>query len=160
MAAPAITARVTPTDRKLHDGYQSLITFERDPDVAIWEKQITPPGLDGGEPIDQTTMHNLTVRTKAPRSLINYTDGQVMGAYSPDSYNQLLAMVNIPQSITITFSDGGTLSFYGYMRTFQPAAIQEGSQPEATVGFVVTNWDYVNCLEVLPVIVEGTGTCY
>lgn len=160
MGAPVATARGTPAGRKLHDGYQAFIALSRAPQILFWEKTVQAPGQDGGEPIDQTTMHNEVVRTKAPRGLVDFTDAVIVAAYDPAVYDEIMANCNIPQTLTIVFSDGATLAFYGYLRSFIPAAMQEGTQPEATVTFVVTNFDPVECSEELPVMTPGSGTCY
>ncbi len=42
--------------RRLDDGYQTLIEFAENPAIKLWEKSVTPPGIDGGDAIDTTTM--------------------------------------------------------------------------------------------------------
>jgi len=160
MAAPSPTARVTPTGIRLEDGYQTLITFENDSNVNLWELEITPPGLDGGDPIDTTTMHNTTYRTKAARSLIDVTDGSFTCAYDPEAMTGCLALVNVEQTITVTFLDGSTWAFWGFMQTFDPQGLSEGEMPEASVGFVITNFDPTvgQRDEQGPVIAEVSGS--
>lgn len=157
MAAPSATTRQTPSGIKLDDGYQSLITFESDPDVSFWEKSVTPPSIDGGEPIDTTTMHNSTFRTKASRSLKEYGDCTLVAAYDPVCYTQCLALCNVETIITVTFPDGSTLAFHGYLQKFEPNALEEGSQPEATITIVATNQDSSGT-EQAPVLDEVAGT--
>lgn len=158
MAAPSPTTRQTPAGIVLPDGYQSLVTFATDPDVSVWEKGITPPGIDGGEPIEQTTMHNADWRTFAPRSLKTLTPHTFMCAYDPDAFNQLYALVNVPTTVTVRFGDGSTLAFYGFLQKFEPAELVEGTQPEATVTVVPTNYDHVNKVEAAPVLTSVAGT--
>lgn len=141
MAAPTPTARVAPTGIKLKDGYQALITFALDPNIEFWEKQVTPPGMDGGDPIDQTTMHNVDWRTSAPRALITLTNSSVTVAYDPTVYTACLNLINRETTITVTFSDGSTVAFFGFLKSFTPAAMVEGTQPEATIEIVPTNFD-------------------
>lgn len=142
MAAPSYTARGSLAGhRPLKDGYQALLTLSADSDILIWEKSVTPPGQEGGDPIDQTTMHNATWRTLAPRALITLTECQLTGAYNPQSYSQIQAQLNVEQVISILFSSGNWMAFYGFIRNFQPAAMVEGTQPEATFTVVPTNWD-------------------
>ena len=74
MAAPAITARTTPAGIMLKDGYSTKIAFAADPDVSFWEKTVKPPGIDGGDGIEQTTMHNSAYRTMRSRSLKTLTE--------------------------------------------------------------------------------------
>lgn len=158
MAAPSATARVTPTGIKLKDGYQSLVTFANDSNISLWEKSVTPPSANGGDSIDQTTMHNTTYRTKAPSALLDLGDSSFTAAYDPDAYNQIIAIINEETTITVTFKDGSTLAFYGYLQAFEPAELTEGSQPEATVTIVCTNWDPTNNVEAGPVLTSVPGT--
>lgn len=144
------TAARTPAGTMLEDGYQTVITFSGDEDVSLWEKTVQPLGVEGGEKVDITTMHNVDVRTYAPRFLKDIADGQMTVAYDPAVLTQILALVNVAQSITITFPDGSTWTFFGYLRNFQPAALQEGTQPEATCTFVATNVDTSDNSESVP----------
>jgi len=158
MGVPAATTRVTPVGTKLDDGYQTLIAFAADPDVSFWEKTVQPPGLDGGDPIPTTTMHNSTYRTKAARSLIDTTDSSVVVAYDPVVYDQIIALLNVEGAITINFSNSDTLSFFGFLQTFEPQEVEEGAQPEANITIAVTNVDPSDGSEAAPNYVTATGT--
>lgn len=158
MAAPTPTTRQAPTGIKLKDGHSTKITFENDPDVCFWEKQVTPPGMDGGDAIEQTTMHSIRWREMAPRQLVTLTPMQTTVAYDPDVYNSVLALLNVEDVITVEFPDGSTLAFYGFLRTFSPAALVEGTQPEATIEIVPTNFDFVNKVEAGPALASVAGT--
>jgi hypothetical protein len=158
MAAPTPTPRVTPTGKYLDDGHQTLVTFARDTNVNLWEKSVTPPGIDGGDEIDVTTMHNVLWRTTRPRQLQTLTEMTFTAAYDPNIYTQVLALVNQDDTITVTFLDGSTVAFYGYLKSFTPDAATEGEQPEATVVVVPTNWDATNSVEAGPTVTEVAGT--
>lgn len=158
MAAPSTTARVTPAGIVLPDGHSTQVAFSLDPNVAFWEKNVTPPGLDGGEPIDTTTMFNATYRTFAPRALMTLTPMTMTGLYDPDVYDEIIAIINNEGSITVHFSDGSTLDFFGYLQKFDPAELVEGTAPEATITIVPTNYDPVNHVEAGPVMTEVAGT--
>lgn len=151
MTAPAVTARSAPVGPRMDDGHKTLIAFAADPDVSLWEKTVTPPGLDGGDAIETTTMHNNVLRTMAARQLKTLTDMTTMVAYLPAAFTQLLALINIETSITLHWPNNSSLSFYGYLRTFEPGDISEGEQPEATVTITPTNVDPVTRGEELPV---------
>ena len=159
MAAPTPTARTTPTGRHFEDGYQSLITIALDVDIQLWEKAVTPPGYSGGDEIDITTMHNTTYRTKAPRSLIDLTNGSMTCGWKGTAYTQLLAVLNIETTITVTFPNGSTLAFFGYLKSATPNELAEGSMPELSCEFVATNRDSAGA-EQAPVygVATGTGT--
>jgi hypothetical protein len=133
------TERGTPGGTKLGDGYQCLIAFAQDADVSLWEKSVTPPGIDGGDPVDTSTMHNTTYRTKAARQLKELTNGSFTAAYDPQVYDQIVSLINVEGWITVHFPDGSTLDFMGYLKSFTPGEIVEGSQPEAECEIVCTN---------------------
>lgn len=160
MAAPVATTRGTPAGIMLKDGYKSLITFARLTTASFWEKTVQPVGIDGGEPIEQTTMHNSAWRTTAPRSLMTLTPFTVKAAYDPNFLNtsQVQSLINQPDTITQRFADGTTIAFYGYLQKFEPAEMSEGAQPEATLTIVPTNFDHVNKVEAGPVITSVSGT--
>lgn len=54
----AHTTRSAPGGTKLGDGFSTKIAFAADADVSLWEKTVTPPGVDGGDAVDTSTMHN------------------------------------------------------------------------------------------------------
>lgn len=152
------TARVTPTGTKLDNGFSTKITFANDADVSFWEKTVTPPGIDGGDGIDITTMFNTAWRTKAARTLKELTDASVTAAYDPNVHSQIVALVNVEQLITVTFPDTSTLDFYGYLKSFTPGEFQEGEQPTADIEVVCTNLNPNTGLETAPVFTNNSGT--
>ena len=157
MAAPTSTTRNTPSGLPLRDGFATLITFANDPDISLWEKATTPPGIDGQDTIDTTTFHNTAYRTKWPRALVDITDGQFTCAYDPAARTQIMAQVNVNQCITVTYNDGSTDAFWGYLQSFIPQEHSDGEQPEAQVTFVITNTDG-SFAEYGPATASVTGT--
>lgn len=159
MAAPTLTARQAPAGARLDDGHSTKIAFARDPNVEFWEVTVKPPGLDGGDAIDTTTMHNTAWRTNAARALKTLTEGTILAAYDPAAYDAINNnLVNQEGSISVHFPDGSTLSFFGYLRTFEPPDHTEGEMPKATISFTPTNYDPVNKVEAGPVLVSVSGT--
>lgn len=156
MAAPNIVGRNTPVGQPMRKGYQSLIAFEANQDVLFWEKGIKPPGMDGGEAIDATTMHNLIYRNMGPQALVTLTESTIRAAYTPNLYNDILSLINVETSVTIRFSIGVYLAFYGFLRSFDGDEMTEAAQPECNIQITATNWDPVNNVEAAPVV--GTGT--
>ena len=144
------TERSTPVGTALEDGFSSKIAFASDPDVSFWEITVTPPGIDGGDAIDQTTMFNTAWRTKAARQLKELTDAALTCAYDPEVIDQIIALVNVENLITVHFPDTSTLDFYGYLRSFTPGDLVEGERPEADVVIVCTNVNPVTGAETAP----------
>jgi hypothetical protein len=134
-----------------------MVTFGNDADLNVWEKATTPPGMDGGDAIDTSTFHNSVYRTKWPQSLVEITDGAFRCAYAPENRSELMAIINVNQEITVTYNDGATDAFWGYLKSFVPDESTEGAQPEATVEIVITNMDNAFA-EQAPVQTPATGT--
>lgn len=158
MAAPAVTDRGVPAGIKLKEGFRIEYAFSINPTVSLWEKDVMPVGIDGGEPVDNTTQHNCLWRTVRPRVLQTATPLTCKSAYDPQVYSQILALVNKEGSITIWFPDYSNVSFFGYLKSFKPNAQEEGKQPEADVEIIPTNWDPVNNVEQGPIYAAASGT--
>jgi hypothetical protein len=158
MAAPTPGARLTPNGRKLGDGYQTLVAFSADNNIAFWEQSITPPGIKAEDPKDTSTMHNTKWRTFSPRRLITMSAFKMNVHYDPKVYQDILALVNINTTVTVHFPDVSSLCFYGVVTEFQPDALEEGKIPSASVTVFVTNTDPSDCTEQDPVYTSGPGT--
>lgn len=158
MAAPTPTPRVLPTGKNLPDGFKSLITFARKTNISFWEKTVQPIGLDGGDPIDTTTMHNIHWRTFRPRHLKTGTPFTCKVAYDPVVFTDIQSLINQDDTVTQTLSDGSTIAFYAFLQKFEPGELQEGQFPEATITVVPTNWDAANGVEADPVVTPVSGT--
>ncbi len=155
--APTPTARAAPSGIRLEDGHSTLITFSLDTNVEIWEIEVKPPGLDGGDPINTTTMHNVLFRTMSHRALQTLTECTSTCAFDPIAYDSLRAMINRDQTITITFPDESTLCFYGFLQKFEPTGLKEGEMPTASVSVCPTNKDSGG-VEQAPVLSNVAGT--
>lgn len=127
--------------QRLDDGYQTLISFAADPTVLFEEKTVTPPGIDGGGEIDTTTMLNTTWRTRNPKALITLSNASMTVAYDPAVFPEIVALVNVNTLITVTFPDGDTLAFWGWLNTFVPGENTEGEQPTADIEIIPSNRD-------------------
>lgn len=160
MAAPSATPRGTPGGIAMPDGFSSVITLALDDDIQFFEKTVQPPGMDGGDEIDITTMHNSAWRTSAARSLKTLTEVTATVAYDPAVLGAaaIQAAINREDTVTVTFSDGSTIAFFGYLKNFEPSEMEEGAQPEATVTITPTNVDPSDFSEAGPTIVETPGT--
>lgn len=157
MAAPSPTARSTPSGIRLDDGFSTKITFATDTNIELWERTVTPPGVDGGDAIDTSTMHNSAWRTFASRALKTLTDCTFTAAYDPACLTPIIALINVHTTITVTFPDGSTWAFFGFLRQFTPGDMSEGAMPEATVTITPTNVDS-SMAEQAPVLASVAGT--
>lgn len=158
MTAPAPTVRATPNGRKLKTGFKSLITFARVPDLAIFEMAVTPPGFDGKEPVDTTTMHNTVWDTMAPRKLVKMTNIKGKCAYDPKVWSDILSCLNIEDTITKRWSDGSTIAAFGFLNKFDPDEESEDKMPTASFEIVITNTDPTTGAEQAPVVNAVSGT--
>jgi hypothetical protein len=158
MAAPTPGTRTIPTGRRLPEGFSTKIGFAIQPAVQFWERQIKMPALDGGEPIDITTMLNLRWHTMYPRALVKNDPAQVMAAYDPDCIPTIYGMLNVNTTVTILLPNGGSFCFYGWLGKFEPGELKEGEFPEATIAVYVSNYDPINFVEAAPVYTAPAGT--
>ena len=159
MAAPATTARSTPSGIRFPNGFSSKIAFNRDADFSFWERNVGTPGVDGGDPIDITTMHNTTWRTMVARDLMTLTPFTVTGAIDAGIYTDCINnLINQEGSITRHLPDGSKLDFFGFLQKIEFGEFVEGEMPTATITVVPTNFDPVNRTEQPPVLTSVTGT--
>lgn len=118
---------------RLDDGFSTIITFANAPTIKLFEKEVTPPGISGGGPIDSTTMRNVTWRTAQPRALKTLLPMSATVAFATEAIPQVQAQVNINQLITVTFPDLSELRFWGWLEEFTIGAMVEGEQPTASI---------------------------
>lgn len=127
---------------RIDDGHSTKISFSADGTVEFYEKEVTPVGIDGGGANDTTTMRNTTWRTMSPKKLKSLTEMSASVAYDPAVITgSVLGLINKNNEITITFADGSTLKFWGWLNSFRPGAAQEGSQPVAEITIIASNQD-------------------
>lgn len=159
MAAPSTTALTTPAGIALWDGFSSRIAFDRDPDASLWVKTLKLPGIDGGDAIDVTTMHNTLYRMFRERSLITITDATGTAAFDPNAWNNAISnLINQNGAITFHCPDDSTLDVWGYLRTFDIQEFTEGGHPVVNFAITVTNFDPTNKVEAGPVLTSVAGT--
>jgi hypothetical protein len=158
MAAPTVTARILPTGYRLPDGFKSVIAFAIDPGIQLWEMQVKPPGVDGGEPIEFSTMLNIAWRTKRARHLKTLDMITFKFAYDPAVMNDIIQIVNLETSITHHWPDNTLVAFYGYLQKVEFDDLEEGKMPTGTATICPTNWDYINNIEVGPLVQVAAGT--
>src|SRR5574343_413431 len=117
----------------MKDGMGIVMSFADFGDLFLHldPTSITSPGVDGGDAIDNTTLTNSAWRTKTAKALIEYTNASFTAAYDPAAYSQAILAVNVNNAITVTFPDGSSIQFYGYLKSFTPGEMTEGEQPTA-----------------------------
>lgn len=136
--------------QRIDDGHSTRLSFAADATVKFYEKTVTPPGIDAGGPIDTTTMHNTAYRTKSPKALLDITNAALTVAYDPATYPEILALAGVNNLITVTFPDGDTVAFWGWLDKFTPGELVEGEQGTADIEIVVSNVNDSN-VETAPV---------
>lgn len=141
---------------RFDDGFSTIITLANLPNVKIYEKEVTPPGITAGGPIDTTTMRNTVWRTMAPRQLKSLTVVSATVAFAFDAQEAIAGQVGVNQEVTITFPDGATLTFWGWVEDFTPAAFTEGEQPTAALSIQPSNHD-ADGEEVAPDYLEASS---
>ena len=92
------------------------------------------------------------------RSLKTLTPVSTTATYDPDVYNEIESAINVETTITVTFADGSTIAFFGYLQNFEANEVSEGEDPECTITFQPTNWDPAANVEAGPTVVEVAGT--
>ena len=125
--------------RILRDGHSTILTFANIPNVNFLEKEITPPGVDGGGENDVTTMRNEVWRTRQPKKLKTLTPLTLTVAYDPAIYDDVEAQLQVVQLVTITFPDGSEVDFFGWIDSFLPGPHVEGEQPTAEMTVIPSN---------------------
>lgn len=135
---------------RLDDGWRTLITFANYPNIKLYQKEVTPPGISGRGANDTSTMLNDTVITKAPKNLFEMTDAVGVAAYDPAVITDLVSAIQENQLCNCAFPDGSSWDFWGWLDEFKPNAHKEGEQPTANFTIVCGNQDD-NGDEVAPV---------
>lgn len=142
----------------LYDGFRALMTFPSFPAAPQFRiKEITWPELEVGE-INTDTMHNRTLRTKAPKGLISIGTIKMVAQWEPGIYGTFLTAaynasgmravgsgrnnvgffgVNTP--VLLTAPDASTLTLYAFVNKFTPGSFKEGEFPTADMEVTPTN---------------------
>lgn len=115
---------------RFFEGYATTIDLGG---VVIWELESTPPGIDGGNPINVTSMRNTLWETQLPKTLKKLTMAKFKCAFAGEAYNTLNALINVNRPMVITLPDGKRISAWGWLRKFIPDPLKEGEQPTADV---------------------------
>jgi hypothetical protein len=120
------------------DGQGTLIEFASDPTVLFEEVSVTPPSIEGGGEINITNHNNTTFRTKAPKTLVEVGPSSLTVQYDPATLPEILGLVNVNTLITLTFPDGSTWKFFGWLDSFTPGEQVDGEQPTAEITIIAS----------------------
>jgi hypothetical protein len=140
----------------LKDGYKVTITLGGPGANLYGEIEITPPEIDGRGGIDMTSMRNLAWVTMAPKSLkqLNPVNAKLM--FDPSLIPAVYARVQRNTLFTITFPDGATLTFWGWIDKMTHDPLKESERPTLTVVIQPSNLNS-QCQEAGPVFTAGTA---
>lgn len=137
---------------RIDDGFSTTIEFGL---TKLYEKTVTPPGVEGGGETPTTTMLNTTWRTRSPKKLKTLSPCSFVAAYDPAVYDEIVAEINTNQSIVITFADSSTLTFWGWLDSFLPNEAEEGVQPTANCVIIPSNQNVAG-VETAPQYAAGS----
>lgn len=161
---PVSTTRQTPAGIRLPTGFSTKLAFNRDADASFWESLeggVGIPGVDGGDPIDISTMHQVAWRVMTARVLKTLTPFTVVAGFDPKIYgvsDMRENLVNQNGSVTSHFPDGSKLDYFAFLRGWDSPSNSESNMPVITLNVVPTNYDNVTRTEASPVLTEVTGT--
>jgi hypothetical protein len=147
-----------PEGTRLDEGQGTTITFGNAANLGIWEVETQPAGVDGGDPVATSTHRNVTWDTFNPRVLKTLSAANCTGAYAAGKLANIYQQVNRNQIITVTFRNGATIAFWGYLRSFQPEPLVEGQQPRASFSIQPTNQNMSNVETGPTFTIESTTT--
>lgn len=149
---------------QLPDGYSIILTtaFPSGGNINLFisEREVQPPKMSLGGPIDTVTMRNMFVTTKASKSLVDFGAITIQARYDPGIYIFLSTIVvdraaagapppgraagtrwrmgeNAPH--TLTFPDGFTGTFWGWYEEITPPSHKAGDMPLMEVKIEISN---------------------
>lgn len=145
-----ITARTAPTGIPMINGFKTTIAFAANAAVKFWEETVAPPGFDGGEKVEMTSMLNISDRTYAAQVLKTLTDTNITAFWVPALYTDIVALINTNGWITVHLPDLSNIRFVGYLQSAIPQAHTNNSPPKIDIKINVTN-RLNNGIETVPV---------
>ncbi len=151
----------------LTDGFPTIFGFGETPEsetdsifgILACEKRLKPFGIDGGGPNDTTCMRNTRWRTRQAKKLATLTDMTLTVSYDPVLFEELVLATRLQfnQIMFLAWPDGSVVNFWGFLDTFEPHEVTEGSQPEADMKVCPTNQDDTGA-EVAPTYTADAWT--
>lgn len=118
-------------------GVTLTFTLDTNETFEFYYIDLTPPSIEGGDPINTTLLSTTNFHTKMPPELKDIDNIQFTAEYQPDVV--LTAPYNRPGDIEIYFPGQGTMFFRGYLKNFKADALKPGERATGSGEFVVTN---------------------
>lgn len=105
-------------------------------------REVQPPDVDGGGPIEVSSMNNILVRTKVHKHL--YSLGVITAhvEWDPADYPALMTPpkdLNVNLAMAIVFPDLSILTFWAWIDKFTPTSHKEGELPTAEMKIEISN---------------------
>jgi hypothetical protein len=98
---------------------------------------ITPPGWDGGDPIDITNLSNVRFKTKMAPTLIEIGAMSFTAELDLSTINS--APINQEAVIVLTIPGWGTWTLHGYLRSIKPDELKIGDRATCSGELEITN---------------------
>lgn len=96
-------------------------------------------GFTDQSAIDVTCLDNTEFVTKQPQKLKEIADISFTAFSNIEDYDDIEAEINDNQQMTITVTGTGSITFYGYLSSWEVAEAGRGDAITATGNIVVTN---------------------
>jgi len=119
---------------KVFDGKGTTMAWTTSSSFVVEKTRIKPPGSEVND-IDITHLGNTNVRTMTPSQLSTITAVTFDGHHDP----ALTVPIGVNDTITVTFPDGSTLVFWGYLQNYEPGDIVEGAKMECSGTITISN---------------------
>jgi hypothetical protein len=104
--------------------------------ITFQEKGVTPPGVDGQDPVSISHNAKVSYVEKLARALKELTPASGTVVYDPAQISTITSAINVHQVIWVSFKEGDAVAFYGFLRKFEPEEMQDGEQPTASIELV------------------------
>jgi hypothetical protein len=102
-------------------------------------------GVDGGPKLEASCLSNVEWMTYLPQKLKDIPNLTFRAKFDPSKWDAVEAQVNVNQLLALNFdSPLGTLSFWGYLKSFLPEEGAIGAAWEGGGEIVVTNMNNSN----------------
>lgn len=112
---------------------------------------LAAPSIEGGDEINTTTTGNSTHRTKQARTLMENGNFSCTAFFEATEWDTISALVNTNSVCVLTVPGAGTLTFWGFLKTYTPQESGDGSDGwQVQCDIVVTNRNGSN-VETAPI---------